>query len=119
MCGAEVRQRFGARPPRRGSPPPSVTSWRGAEETIIMPVVPVTAPASRRRPRKAAVSEAPPPKPAAARRPRPEAVAKPFFTEVVPAVSNRQHRRLWFIVPVLLLVFCLLLGFALFVLPYL
>ena len=118
MCGAGVRQRFGARRPRRGSPPPSVTSWRGAEETIIMPVVPVTTAAGRGRPRKAAVSEAPPDKPAAARGPRPEAAAKPFFTEVVPAVANQQHRRLWFVVPVLLLVFCLLLGFALFVLPY-
>lgn len=59
-----------------------------------------------------------PPKAAPVKQVWTEAAAKPFFTEVVPAVTNQQHRRLWFVVPVLLLVFLLLLGFAFFVLPY-
>jgi zinc-ribbon domain len=138
MCGSEVRQRFSPQteviraspnePPKAGKNSNgslSENSWPGAEETIIIPIVPG---ASLVEASSGAKKEAAPVKPAIAAsalpKPKPQpprpnlSVPKPFFTEVMPAIENRQHRRLVFVVPVLLIVFIILLVFAILVLPY-
>jgi hypothetical protein len=133
MCGSEIRQRFSPQTEViRASPsePPkaqtksngslSENSWPGAEETIIIPIVPgagvVEASRGMAKPGITASAPLPTPKP---QPPRPNlSVSKPFFTEAMPAIENRQHRRLVFVVPVLLIVFIILLVFAILVLPY-
>jgi hypothetical protein len=140
MCGSEVRQRFSPAPSSEVEQPKVRTksngalsdSWTGAEETIIIPIVPggpivpgaslveassgAKKEAATAKPAVAASAPLPKPKPPA---PRPNLSApKPFFTEVMPAIQNRQHRRLVLVVPVLLIVFIILLVFAILVLPY-
>jgi hypothetical protein len=129
MCGSEVKQRF---PPRTEVLEPqagaksngslSEKSWPGAEETIIIPIVAGDPQKEVAAAQASAAVSAPQPKP----KPKPQIVPprpnlsapKPFFTEVMPAIENRQHRRLVFVVPVLLIIFIILLVFAILVLPY-
>ena len=135
-CGSEVKQRFSPQTEALSASPgeqPKVSgkknglsenSWPGAEETIIIPIVA----GSSKEPKEgvaavaSAVSSADPPSKAPQPKPRPPrpslSAPKPFFTEVMPAIENRQHGRLVFVVPVLLLIFIILLFFAIVVLPY-
>jgi hypothetical protein len=98
--------------PRRRAPgeirpePPTVV-----EPPTPTPAVSEVAPISRDEiPRLDDTPLAPTPRPVIATL-RSESARKPFFTQVVPATSNRQHRRLVLIVP--LLVVILILVFAL------
>jgi hypothetical protein len=97
----------------------SDNSWPRAEETIIIPIVAGVVPQKEVAAVKPAVAPTapPPPKPKPPA-PRPNLAPKPFFTEVMPAIENRQHGRLVFVVPILLIVFIILLVIAIRVLPY-
>lgn len=145
MCGSEVKQSFSPQTEvLRASPSEplkagknsngslSENSWPRAEETIIIPIVssgPIVPGGSAVEASSGTKKEAATAKPAIAEsaplpKPKPQvprpnlSAPKTFFTEVMPAIENRQHRRLVFVVPVLLIVFIILLVFAILVLPY-
>lgn len=137
-CGTQVRQRFGnvvVPPPPQPPPPPpelpksqplSVHAWPNAEEAIVMPAIGGGKPRKDEMPTRL---DLPAPGISTDKNRAPQTNEmkaselpatirngsrdlKPFFTQVGTAVTNRQHNRLFMVVPILLLLVILLFVFA-------